>query len=135
MNTPNPEELLNEILAAEDQSDFRRQTLAHGLVALRQRARRRRMVQMGLLGVVPCLLGAGMLLLHAHDRTTESRNRQARLAGGQASSPRRNDLPPVKIINDEQLFALFPDRPLALIGKPGHQQLVFLDRPAAAPGQ
>ena len=135
MKTPDPEELLNEILAAEDHSDFRRQTLSHGLVALRQRARRRRMVQVGLLGVVPCLFALGMLLLQARDRATDSRNRQGRLDNVQSASPRHNDLPPVKIINDEQLFALFPDRPLALIGKPGHQQLVFLDHPATASAQ
>ena len=37
----------------------------------------------------------------------------------------------VKMISDEELFALFPGRSLALIGKPGHQQLVFLDTPAS----
>jgi hypothetical protein len=34
---------------------------------------------------------------------------------------------PVKLITDDELLALFPDRPVALIGKPGQQQLVFLD--------
>jgi hypothetical protein len=34
----------------------------------------------------------------------------------------------VKFINDEELLALFPGRPLALVGKPGEQQLVFLDQ-------
>lgn len=39
----------------------------------------------------------------------------------------------IRFINDEELFALFPDRPMALIGEPGQQQLVFLDnRPANA---
>lgn len=33
-----------------------------------------------------------------------------------------------KFITDEELFALFPNRPLALVGKPGQQQLVFLDQ-------
>jgi hypothetical protein len=35
--------------------------------------------------------------------------------------------PGVKIINDEELFALFPGRAVALIGKPGHRQFVLLD--------
>jgi hypothetical protein len=35
---------------------------------------------------------------------------------------------PIKVISDEELFALFPRRSLALIGSPGHQKLVFLDR-------
>ena len=33
----------------------------------------------------------------------------------------------VKIITDEELFALFPNRAMALIGPPGRQQLIFLD--------
>ena len=31
-------------------------------------------------------------------------------------------------INDDELFALFAGRSMALIGKPGEQQLVFLDQ-------
>jgi hypothetical protein len=37
----------------------------------------------------------------------------------------------VKRISDEELLALFPGRSLALIGPPGHQELVFLDAPTA----
>jgi len=33
----------------------------------------------------------------------------------------------VKIITNEQLLALFPERPVALIGAPGTQRLMFLD--------
>jgi hypothetical protein len=42
------------------------------------------------------------------------------------------DAAKVKIITDEELFALFPNRALALIGSPGHQQLVFLDHGVAS---
>jgi len=31
-----------------------------------------------------------------------------------------------KFISDEELFSLFPGKSIALIGKPGEQQLVFL---------
>jgi len=37
-------------------------------------------------------------------------------------------LPAVQFINDDELLALFPNRPVALIGEPGKQRLVFLDR-------
>ena len=40
----------------------------------------------------------------------------------------------VKFITDEELLALFPDRPVALIGRPGHQQLVFLDKSTSTAG-
>lgn len=33
----------------------------------------------------------------------------------------------IRVINDEELFALFPDRPLALVRKDGETSLVFLD--------
>jgi hypothetical protein len=39
----------------------------------------------------------------------------------------------VRVISDEELFALFPGRSLALVGPPGHQQLVFLDEPVSRP--
>jgi hypothetical protein len=39
----------------------------------------------------------------------------------------------IKLITDEELFALFPGRSVALIGKPGHQQLVFLNNQTQAP--
>jgi hypothetical protein len=37
----------------------------------------------------------------------------------------------VKIIDEKQLFALFPNRSIALIGKPGQERFYFLDTIAA----
>jgi hypothetical protein len=42
-------------------------------------------------------------------------------------APAEVQTPMVQIINDDQLFALFPGRPMALVGTPGHQHLVFFD--------
>ncbi|MGB0582645.1 MAG: hypothetical protein ACPGVU_23410 [Limisphaerales bacterium] len=36
--------------------------------------------------------------------------------------------PKPDIISDEELFAMFPDHALALVGKPGEQQLVILGK-------
>jgi hypothetical protein len=36
---------------------------------------------------------------------------------------------PVRKLTDEELFALFPDRQIALVGPPGDQRLLFLDAP------
>jgi hypothetical protein len=36
----------------------------------------------------------------------------------------------VRLLTDEQLLAMFPGRPVALIGPAGDQRLVFLDEPA-----
>lgn len=129
MNHPDSEDLLNNILDAENHAEFRQQTLARGLAEVRARARRRHFARMGVAAAIPCLLALGLLLSNLHDRTQTA----SRTALHNDSPPRVNDLPPIKIINDEQLFALFPGRAMALIGSPGNQQLVFLDRPAAAP--
>jgi hypothetical protein len=121
MNHHDSEDLLNEILTTGDESDFRRQTLARGIAALRQRTRRRRLVRASALAAIPCLLAIGLSIIRSRDHA-------ANIAANQISSPHVIPLPPVKIINDEQLFALFPDRAMALVGKRGNQQLVFLDR-------
>jgi len=33
----------------------------------------------------------------------------------------------IRELSDQELFAFFPDRPLAVVEKGGHQELVFLD--------
>ncbi len=35
----------------------------------------------------------------------------------------------IRVLNDEQLLALFKDRPVALVGQPGNQRLLLLDEP------
>ncbi len=123
MNHHDSEDLLNEILTPDDESDFRRQSLTRGIAALRQRARRRRMIRVSALAAIPCLLAIGILIIRSRDQAANT----AAIAANQVPSPSVRQLPPIKIINDEQLFALFPDRAMALVGSPGNQQLVFLD--------
>ena len=124
MNHPDSEDLLNDIFTTDEESDFRRQTLARGIQALRQRTRRRRLVRASALAAIPCLLAIGMFIFRSHDHAANN----AAIVANQVPPPNARQLPPVKIINDEQLFALFPDRAMALVGKRGNQQLVFLDR-------
>jgi hypothetical protein len=47
-----------------------------------------------------------------------------------AVSPKPPPEPVVKPITDEELLALFPDRAVVLIGKPGQQEFVVLGAPA-----
>ena len=125
--------LLRETLAGEELADLRRRSLEILVTAARRRAHLRRMMRAGLYAALPVLL-AGAVLAHWHL--------------GRKSPPTVATLPPaspafsepvrggpasgVEFITDEQLFALFPGRPLALIGAPGRQQLVFLDQAGAA---
>ena len=129
MNPPDPENLLNDILTGDDHAEFRRRSLEHGIAALRQRMRRRRILQAGALAALPCLLALAVLPGILRHRPAP----QTVIATHTAPTRPAAELPPVKTINDEQLFALFPGRAMALIGTPGNQQLVFLDHPDSAP--
>ena len=126
MKHPNENPLLKEILADEQLTALRHASLNQGLDTMRRTRRVRRAVHMGTLVFVPVLLIA-VFTLHklTQDATKEPQTqRQASVAIAQ---PEESS---VKFISDEELFALFPGRSLALIGKPGHQHLVVLDAPA-----
>jgi len=116
--------LLAEILGGAHLDDFRQSSLAFGLKAIRRRRQNRRIARACAFGL-PII--AILLAFLYHDITSPG-NRSAlsgtasRLSAGPSL---RNE---VQIIDDDQLFALFPDRAIALVGKPGHQQLVFLDQ-------
>ena len=125
MKRSDSEKFLDELLAGDDQTHFRQKTLSHGLAALRRRGHRQRLARVCGALAACCLLALGFVLVRAHDCADSQAGNLARSAPAPAA-----ELPPIKIINDEELFALFPNRALALVGQPGHQQLVFLDHPA-----
>lgn len=150
MKRSEQDQLLKEILAGDELSDFRQASFEQGLVAIRRQRRRRRVVRACALASLPFLLVLGILSRRAPwDKSAQDgAQSQKNYPTGQApESPTRRIAsanPPVtaipapgagsgdvKFITEEELFALFPDRPLALIGKPGKQQLVFLDKRTA----
>jgi len=93
---------------------------------MRQQQRRRRVVRICALVAVPLLFAVAILSRRAPEvsgRLTVSANPPPAVVPGPHA--RGGD---IKFITDEELFALFPNRPLALVGKPGQQQLVFLDQ-------
>jgi hypothetical protein len=127
MNRHEQNPLLNELLTGGELTDFRQASLERALSALRLRRHRRDVVRLSAAVSLVCLAFA-LLLVRSLDhsvRTLASSNAIPETA----SSPTVAGSG-VKFIDDEQLFALFPDRSLALIGKPGRQQLVFLGRVA-----
>ena len=117
------DQLLNEVFGGERLEAFRQATLERGLGALRHRRRRNRITKLCALACLP-LIATLLFLL----KETLPAKRVAILPTKDLPSvPAPNPNRAVKIINDEELFALFPNRSMALVGKPGHQQLVFLD--------
>jgi hypothetical protein len=125
MKHPDENPLLKVILADEQLAALRRASLDQGLDAMRRARRVRRAMRMGALMLVPVLL---ILTFTLRKPSQESASQPPPPSPQQASltpaSPKESD---PRMISDEELFALFPGRSLALIGKPGHQQLVLLD--------
>ena len=118
-------DLLRDLLSGDELAEFRRASLELGLKAMAAR-RTRRQVLRACAGCSLLLALAGVVLwpwLPAHWTGRKSVAQIPEVAGAPASAGSGS----VKFISDDELMALFPDRAVALVGKPGHQQFVFLD--------
>lgn len=132
MKTPESDRLLKEILAGEELADFRQASLEHGLASLRRQRQRQRAAQVCVLAVLA--LGCGAAIVFSRSRDLGTRQLAWSNATPAMSASLRVRTPEVRYISDDELLALFPDRVVALIGKPGQQRLVFLDEPAPEAG-
>lgn len=127
MKTPDDlDRLLDDVLSPDSSEAFRDRTLAQGLVALRRRKRQRMLTRRIGLGAIMAIPVAGLVMLLA---MTARHQTPSVVPVKSASAPPANRIPgtDIRIITDDELFALFPNRPLALVGPKGHQQLIFLD--------
>jgi hypothetical protein len=120
--------LLKEILTDEKLSALRRGSLNLGLDAVRRARRLRRALHAGTFALMPVLLILTLTLRKPKQEPASQPSTPVPRQASVATAPPNES--GVKIISDEELFALFPGRSLALVGKPGHQQLVFLDASA-----
>ncbi len=128
MNHNDQDRLLTEVLTDEVLQACRLATLECGLAGMRRHRRHRRAVKVcSVVGLVIIGAVAAVCALKLADRVDPTMAGRLAAPPNLASDSNSN----LKVITDEELFALFPDRPLALVGKPGHQQLVFLDEPRA----
>jgi len=123
-------QLLTELLSGEELSDLRRTSLEQGLAAVREQRKRRKV------GRAVALVCFGMaciatLIFHQFSKPFVTNSAGPPSQQGAVTAQSGSDSQ-MKFINDEELFSLFPDRAMALIGKPGEQQLVFLDRPSSS---
>jgi len=92
-----------------------------GLLSANWRVHRQRRILRTAAACALVLLGVGLssVYLRPHPQAAFTN------ASTPATAPRSA---PLRELTDEELFALFPDRQMALIGPPGEQRLVFLDR-------
>ncbi len=109
------DQLLHEIFGGDELSVVRRSSLEAGLASLKRQRLYARVAKAALL--LPVLLA--LILVMRPTPTAQ------RIPPNGSRPPQ----PSTRIISEKELFALFPNRPMALVGKPGHQRLVFLDQP------
>ena len=114
----NRDELLEEMLNDVASPDFRQTLLASTVRAANHRKVRRRV------GALACLFVPLLLLLQLQQGEEASPravlNTSDRTPVIQPAEPDRTSLNPT-IISDDELFAMFPDYALALVGRPGEQ--------------
>jgi hypothetical protein len=127
MNPEEKERLLQDVFDESELAEFRRQTVAHSLSRLRARRLRKRLAGAG---AILCVGAAMMFLVSHHQAATPP----APMLAAVSQSTARQRPPAVQYVNDEQLLALFPHRPVALIGAAPHQRLIFLDEQPATTG-
>jgi hypothetical protein len=94
---------------------------------MRQERQRRRILRTSSLLLLPLALAAAFVWM-------KSAPESAHLVVSKTSHPsivvpQVQKKQSVESISDEELFALFPGRSLALLGTPGNQKLVVLDAP------
>jgi peptidoglycan/LPS O-acetylase OafA/YrhL len=127
MNTPDKNALLREVLGGEEITALRDASLSLGLEALRRRRRRRQQWQgAAWLGLI-LLLAYSWRSRPAPPVPTATAAVAPAVAASAAPAPEPEQTGEVKYITKRELFALFPHRPIALIGEAGHQQFLLLD--------
>lgn len=133
MNQSDQDRLLKELLAGEASPGFRQASLECALASMR---RRRMLQRIASVGAVAAVMGIALWQTTSARRTVSSGTQMASNATAViVQQPARAKF---QTISDDELLALFPDRPVALIGEPGRQRLVFLDEqihPSEADGR
>jgi hypothetical protein len=119
MNRSERDQLLKEVLGTDELADLREQSLQHGLQAVHRRRKQRVMLRTGSIVILAVFC---FLYFRSNQPPVVTSNQNP--ITDTATIDKIGD---IKLITDEELFALFPGRSVALIGKPGHQQLVFLN--------
>lgn len=120
-----PDEARSRLLWESGADDFRERTLQRTLTQVRRVRMRRRVVRTGIMLAAPlCLVFGAWWSLRSTDSAptvhhtvfSEPNERMETVPGTS-----------IRVLSDEELFALLGDRPIAVIGPPSQQRLVLLD--------
>jgi hypothetical protein len=126
MNMHPHEPLLDDLLSDGTDGAAESVSLETLLSDARRVRRQRRLIRYGLGPVLAVLVLAQIALSLNHPRRLATASQSTAASAPLPHSPPAAPAP-IRTISDEELFALFPDRQLALIGPPGDQRLLFLD--------
>jgi hypothetical protein len=113
MKRSEEDRLLREILTDEPLDALRQRSLDGGISLLR----RRRATRAVMSGIAAVTVVIAVLVIQRFRLPPPSEPVHASIVRSST----------VTMINDEQLLALFPNRAVALIGRPGHQKLLLAD--------
>jgi len=130
---PDHDELLNEVLSESAPQNFREASLLRTLTSARRHRRTRSALHVvGATGICFALLAG--VIWHQRNSSSTANNRPESVAPIQASAPTVPGTN-IRLVSDDELLAMFPDRPVALLGPPDKRQFVFLDEHRAHPGR
>jgi hypothetical protein len=136
MKTKPDDDLLQEIFTESASDDFRAAALERTLISARRQRRLRRAGRVcGAIAICAAILGA--IFWHTQEAASD------RVARNSIQSPTtpQTEVPTVpgtsiRLVSDDELLGMFPDRPVALVGPPANQRFVFLDElPGAKAGR
>jgi len=126
-------DLLKETFADRELDALREATLNSGLAAQRSQ-RRLRMARNTTLAVAPVLLLLAATLWWHPATAPMPMISTAKIALIPSlkiyPAVKTADMAPIPTISDQELLALYANRSVGLLGKPGQQKLVFFDQPA-----
>ena len=122
--TPDHDELLHDVFSEVASPAIRAASLERALRAVRRQRTGRRVLRVGLALAVVVIAAAWFWRTQ---RTPIGSPGKGELAS--APSPPIQTVPGtnIRLVSDDELLAMFPDRPVALLGPPDNRQFVFLD--------
>lgn len=120
------EELLQELLRESASAEFRGHTLKRTLAYAQGRRHSRRVMRTVFRSSFVVMVAVGLFFISHRAPMVESQKR-LELSVDTPSKPSMIKGTKIQILSDEELFALFPDRPIAMINSSPEPRLVFLD--------
>ena len=129
---PDHDELLREVFSEETTAaSFREASLQRAMTAVRRQrtVRRAARATIAMAAVVAMAAWFG-----STPRNAKGASGRMAIASPAAPVPTVSGTK-IRLVGDEELLAMFPDRPVALLGPPQHRQFVFLDTPRPRPGE